>query len=86
MALVAVGIIFFWPLFLLALNLPWIIVASGSVYAYYFGTGKLYSDANEAVKDHLSVDVEAKDREVQLKFQQSQFPWKGGPHFHPPSL
>ena len=76
MALLAVGIIFFWPLLLLDLNLPWILAASSSIYAFYFGSGKLYSDANEAVKDHLSVDVEAKGREVQLKFQQSQFPGK----------
>ena len=76
MALLSVGIIFFWPLLLLALNLPWMLVAGSSIYAFYFGTGKLYSDANEAVKDHLSVDFEAKGRAVQLKFQQSQFPGK----------
>lgn len=76
MALLAVGIIFFWPLVLLALNLPWMLVTCASIYGFYFGTGKLYSDANEAVKDHLSVDLEAKGRAFQLKFQESQFPGK----------
>lgn len=76
MALLAVGIIFFWPIFLFALNLPWMLIVGGSIYALYFGKGKFYSDANEAVKDHFSVDIEAKGREVQVLFEQSQFPGK----------
>jgi len=75
-ALIAVGIIFFWPLLILALNLPWIMAVGCGVYVYFFGKGKFYSDANEAVKDHLEVDVEEKGREVQKKFKESQFPGK----------
>ena len=75
-ALIAVGIIFFWPLLILALNLPWIMAVGCGVYVYFFGKGKFYSDANEAVKDHLEVDVEEKGREVQKKFNESQFPGK----------
>lgn len=76
MALIGVGIIFFWPLLILALNLPWILATGCIGYSFYFGTGKFYCDANEAVKDHLSVDVEEKGRAVQLKFQESNFPGK----------
>ena len=42
-------------------------------YACYFGNNKFYCDANEAVKYHLAVDVEEKGRQVQIKFQQSNF-------------
>lgn len=76
MALIAVGIIFFWPLLILALNLPWILAVGCTFYAFYFGSNKFYSDANEAVKDHLSVDVEEKSRAVQQKFEDSNFPGK----------
>ena len=76
MAIIAVGIIFFWPLLILALNLPWMLAAGCGAYVYYFGKGKFYADANEAVKDHLAVDVEEKGREVQKKFKESQFPGK----------
>jgi hypothetical protein len=75
-ALVAVGIIFFWPILILALNLPWMLAACCGVYVYLFGKGKFYADANEAVKDHLEVDVEEKGREVQKKFKESHFPGK----------
>lgn len=76
MALIAVGIIFFWPLLILALNLPWILAVGCISYAFYFGANKFYSDANEAVKDHLCVDVEEKGRVVQQKFNESNFPGK----------
>ena len=76
MALIAVGIIFFWPLLLLALNLPWMLSVGAVAYASFFGTQKFYLDANEAAKDHLNLDVEAKARAAQIKFQQSQFPGK----------
>lgn len=72
-ALIAVGIIFFWPLLILALNLPWILAFGCGVYVYFFGKGKFYADANEAVKVHLEVDVEEKGKEVQKKFNESQF-------------
>lgn len=75
-ALIAVGVIFFWPLLLLALNLPWMLAAASGVYVYFFGRGKFFSDANEAVKQHLEFDVEKKGREVQKKFKESQFPGK----------
>ena len=73
MALLAVGIIFFWPLLILALNLPWMMAVGCVTYACYFGNNKFYCDANEAVKYHLAVDVEEKGRQVQIKFQQSNF-------------
>ena len=73
MAIIVVGIIFFWPLLILVLNLPWILAAGFISYGFYFGSNKLYSDANEAAKDHLSVDFEEKGRQVQLKFQESNF-------------
>lgn len=73
MAIIFVGIIFFWPLLILVLNLPWILAVGFLSYGFYFGSNKLYSDANEAAKDHLSVDFEEKGRQVQLKFRESNF-------------
>ena len=76
MALIAVAILFFWPLLILALNLPWILAVSSVLYAFYFGTGKFCSDANEAMMEHLDVNVEERGRAVQKKFQDSKFPGK----------
>lgn len=76
MALIAVGVLLFWPFFILALNLPWMLAACCALYGLYFGGAKLCSDANEAVKEHLDVDVGAKGRLVQEKFEKSQFPGK----------
>lgn len=76
MALIAVAVILFWPLLLLALNLPWILVSGCLAYAYFFGSGKLLADSKEAVKEHLDVDVEARSRALQQKFEESKFPGK----------
>lgn len=76
MALVAVFMLLFWPILILALNLPWMLVVSVAIYGFYFGTEKLCVDANEAVKEHLDVDVGAKSRLVQEKFQKTEFPGK----------
>lgn len=76
MALIAVAILFFWPLLILALNLPWMLAVSSALYAFYFGTGKFCTDANEAVMEHLDVNVEERGRAVQKKFQDSKFPGK----------
>lgn len=76
MALVAVAIILFWPLLILALNLPWILASAALAYAYFFGSGKLLNDSKEAVKEHLNVDVDARSRALQKKFDESKFPGK----------
>lgn len=72
-ALAAVGLVFFWPIVLLALNLPWMLIASASIYAFMFGLGKLTSDAKAAAKEHLDVDVDEKTRAAKKRFKESQF-------------
>ena len=72
-AIAAVVFFFFWPLLLLALNLPWMMTAGAAAYAFVFGVGKLASDAKEAAKEHLNVDVDEKTRAAKKRFKESQF-------------
>lgn len=72
-ALIAVVLVFFWPLLFLALNLPWMLTAGAAAYAFVFGAGKLASDAKEAAKEHLDVDVDEKTRAAKKCFKESQF-------------
>jgi hypothetical protein len=72
-ALGAVLVVFFWPLLFLALNLPWMITAGAAGYAFVFGVGKLASDAKEAAREHLDVDVDEKTRAAKKRLRESQF-------------
>lgn len=49
------------------------ITAGAAIYAFVFGVGKLASDAKEAAKEHLDVDVDEKTRAAKRRFQESQF-------------
>lgn len=72
-ALAAVGLVFFWPIVLLTLNLPWMLITAASIYAFMFGLGKLTSDAKAAAKEHLDVDVDEKTRAAKKRFKETQF-------------
>jgi hypothetical protein len=74
--LVAVAVVFFWPLLLVALNLPWMLTAGALAYALSFGTNKLYSDAKDAAKEHLHVDVEERAHAAKTLFEQTDFTGK----------
>ncbi len=72
-ALAVAVVVFFWPLVLLAFNLPWMITAGAAGYAFVFGVGKLASDAKEAAKEHLQVDVDEKTLAAKKRIKESQF-------------
>lgn len=76
MALVAVAIVFFWPLVVVAVTLPWMLAMGAAIYAIFFGRRQLCHDVKEAAKEHLAVDVDEQTRQVQKRFADSHFAGK----------
>lgn len=74
--IVVVSGLLFWPLLILAINLPWMLTAVAIGYVALFGLNKFIDDVKDASDEHLKVNVDEKCAQISKKFESSEFPGK----------